>query len=324
MMINHEEQSMSHQADWFHECKWGVFCHYLGSPPSTSGSSLTADDWNRQVDAFDARGLAAQLESVGARYFFITIGQGSGHYLAPNRTYDRLTGIQPSKCSERDLVADLYTEFAPRGIRLLVYSTTDGSWADRKARAGLGMQTHWNDGPDFDWSKSRNPDFLRNWEAVNREWSKRWGNMVAGWWIDGCYHADVRFPEHEEPNFHSFARALRAGNQDAIIAFNPGVKTPVICCTDEDDFTAGEVAKDLPECPGRWVRLGGHRAQYHVLTYLGEYWCKGEPRFPDEMVVGYTKHVTGKGGVITWDVPIAGNGLIPAACIAQLGALRSI
>ena len=64
------------------------------------------------------------------------------------------------------------------------------------------------------------------------------------------------------------------------------------------------IAAALPECLGAWVERNGHRARYHVLSYLGESWCKGEPRFPDELVVGYTKHVTSKGGVVTWDVPI--------------------
>ena len=32
--------------------------------------------------------------------------------------------------------------------------------------------------------------FQRNWEAIVKEWSDRWGKKVHGWWIDGCY-----FPE---------------------------------------------------------------------------------------------------------------------------------
>ena len=74
---------------------------------------------NRQMDGFDAEGLAGQLEQVGASYFVITLGQGSGHYCAPNATYDALTGVTPSKCSRRDLVAALYDALHPRGIRLM-------------------------------------------------------------------------------------------------------------------------------------------------------------------------------------------------------------
>ena len=125
---------------WFADCGWGVFCHYLAnSPGGANDPEMTADKWNQQIDSFDVKGLAEQLESVSARYFFITIGQGSGHFCAPNETYDRLTGVQPSKCSERDLVSDLHAELEPIGIKLLVYSAAAIGWADREARVGMGL-----------------------------------------------------------------------------------------------------------------------------------------------------------------------------------------
>ena len=311
---------MNRDTDWFAQCGWGVFCHYLTS------AETSAEEWNARVDAFDVKGLAEELRSVGAPYFFITIGQGSGHYCAPNETYDRISGIRPSKCARRDLISDLYSALHPLGIELLVYVPADGSFADREARKGLKMPVHWNDGPvDWEqpsqWVQFRWVQYMRNWEAICRDWSVRWKNKVRGWWIDGCYHADIRYPEREEPNFRSFAAALRAGNRDALVAFNPGVLTPVICHTEHEDYTAGEVATALPVCPGPWVEKQGHRARYHVLSYLGENWCKGPPRFPEELIVGYTKHVTSKGGVVTWDVPIRKSGLIPEEFMEQLTIL---
>ena len=49
------------------------------------------------VDGFDVERLAEQLESVGARYYLITIGQNSGYYLSPNATYDRFVGRAPGR-----------------------------------------------------------------------------------------------------------------------------------------------------------------------------------------------------------------------------------
>lgn len=286
---------------------------------------MPAEAWNQQVDAFDAKGLAQQLQSVGARYFFITIGQGSGHFCAPNETYDRLTGIRPSKCSRRDLVSDIHSELDPLGIKLLVYAPSEMAWADPEARPGLKMTHNHNDlGSDGKklgyaiWREHRQVDYMKNAEAILAEWSSRWGKKVAGWWIDGCYEAEYRFPEDDPPNFQTLAAALRAGNPDAIVAFNSGVKTPVICTSVHDDYTAGEVSRALPVCPGAWVEKDGHQARYHVLSFLGDFWCRGEPRFPDELVIGYTRHVTGKGGVVTWDVPIQKDGLIPEPFIRQL------
>lgn len=311
---------------WFADCGWGVFCHWLGALPSSDGgATLSADAWNCRVDAFDVQGLGRQLEAIGAPYFFITIGQNSGHYIAPNEVYDRYVGIQPSKCSRRDLVADLYADLHPRGIELLVYLPSGAPAAEPVAVSRL----EWEWGYEGGWppvggtrrTGKRLTEFQKKWEEVIREWSTRWGRKVRGWWIDGCYFADEMYRHSDAPNFGSFAAALKAGNPDALVAFNPGVLTPVVCHAEDEDYTAGEIAAALPECPGAWVETNGHKARYHVLSYLGECWCKGSPRFPDELVVGYTKHVTGHGGVVTWDVPIEQSGLIPAAFAEQLQVL---
>lgn len=317
---------MKDRTKWFAECGWGVLCHWLGAPPSSAGGAdLTAEMWNAQVDGFDVEGLAAQLEAVRAPYFFITIGQNSGHFLAPNATYDKYVGIEPSKCSRRDLVSDLHKVLHPRGIQLLVYLPSGAPAADPVAVKQLGWEWGFEGGWPGSWGAKRTgkrlAEFQQKWEQVIREWSLRWGNKVRGWWIDGCYFADEMYRHDDAPNFDSFAAALRAGNSDSIVTFNPGVRVPIICHSEQEDYTAGEVDRSLPECPGTWVEINGHKARYHVLSYLGEYWCKGAPRFPDSLVAGYTKHVTGKGGVMTWDVPIEQSGLIATAFIAQLSVI---
>jgi hypothetical protein len=266
--------------------------------------------------------LARQLEAIGAPYYFTTIGQNSGHYCAPNATYDSLVGIKPSKCSRRDLVSDLYDALAPRGIRLLVYLPSGAPAADAVAMKQLG----WKWGFVGEWPAAwggertglRLAEFQLKWEAVIREWSLRWGQKVLGWWFDGCYFADEMNRHPDAPNFRSFAAAAKAGNPDSLVAFNPGVLVPIISLTEHEDYTAGEISGAFPVCPGRWV--GG--AQYHILSYLGSNWCRGdEPRFPDEFVIGYTKHVNEKGGVVTWDMPITAEGVLPQPFVRQLTAL---
>ena len=125
--------------DWFHQAKWGVMTHYLGAPPSSKGGAeLTAEAWNEQVNRFDVTAFADQLASTGARYLLFTIGQNSGHFCAPNATYDKLVGITPSKCSRRDLIADLAVALAMRNIRLMVYLPSGAPAADPVARQKLG------------------------------------------------------------------------------------------------------------------------------------------------------------------------------------------
>ena len=90
-------QAAGGKADWLHEARWGVMTHYLGAPPSSAGGAeLTDEAWNEQVDAVDVGRLADQIASTGARYLLFTLGQNSGHYCAPNATYDKIVGIAPA------------------------------------------------------------------------------------------------------------------------------------------------------------------------------------------------------------------------------------
>jgi hypothetical protein len=65
----------------------------------------------------------------------------------------------------------------------------------------------------------------------------------------------------------------------------------------------------------------GGTAQYHLLTYLGEFWGRGDPRFAPDFVGAATRHVNAQGGVMTWDVPISSDGAIPASVLRCLGSM---
>lgn len=327
---SHGTAAEAARTDWLSQAGWGVMTHYLGAAPSSAGGAeLTAEAWNAQIDAFDVEGLAEQLASSGAKYLLFTLGQNSGHYCAPNATYDRLVGIQPSKCSRRDLIADLSKSLKSKNIRLMVYLPSGAPAADHVARREL----QWRWGSPGGWQLPGEPlggrlaEFQRKWEAIIREWSERWGRDVSGWWIDGCYFADQMYRFDEPPNFASFAAALRAGNPDAIVAFNPGVMVPVVPHSKYEDYAAGEV--DLPrlpdavaQCSNRWLERDGVRVQFHILTFLGSSWCQGErPVETDEKMIGYTRSVVDKGGAITFDVPIQKSGLIPQPFVDQLRAI---
>jgi len=313
---------MTVDTDWFRDAQWGLLCHYLGAAPSTAGGAeLTAEAWNRQVDRFNLAGLVRQLVQMRPGYFFLSIGQNSGHYCAPNDTYDELVGIKPSKCSRRDLVTELAETLEPHGIRLMVYLPAGAPAADPVAVQRLGWEWGFEGGWPHGWSNrtgKRLADFQRNWEAVIREWSLRWGRLIHGWWIDGCYFADEMYRHKDEPNFASFAAALKAGNPDSLVAFNPGVKIPIVRHSEYEDYTAGEIDRALPEVTGRWV----DGAQLHILTYAGANWCRAdEPRFCDELVTAYTKYVNRQQGTITWDLPITQAGLVPEPFVRQMVSL---
>jgi len=300
------------RAAWMREARWGVMTHYLAATVARD-TETGVEEWNRLIDNFDVDGLAKQLAAARAGYLLITLGQNSGFYLSPNKTYDRLTGIRPSKCSRRDLIADLYEALEPKGIKLMVYLPAGAPDRDPAAMKALG----WKKGPH------RNREFQLKWETVIREWSERWGEKVAGWWFDGCYWPNKMYRFPDAPNFASFAAAARAGNPDSIVAFNRGVIYPILSITPQEDYTAGEIND-----PGR-LRCRGRTfacsevdgAQYHMLSYLGKRWARPPLRFSDEEAIRYTRRIVAGGGAVTWDVPIQPGGLISEEFVKQLKVL---
>jgi hypothetical protein len=300
------------RAAWMKHARWGVMTHFLADwIASTSGDAMTVEKWNALIDHFDTEGLAAQLESVGAGYYLISIGQNSGYFLSPNAAYDKIVGITPSKLSRRDLVADLAASLQKRHIRLMVYLPSGAPNGDAVAKQAL----QWQNGP------FRNAEFQRKWEEIIREWSTRWGTKVSGWWFDGCYWPNAMYRSSDGPNFVSFAAAARAGNPGSVLAFNPGVLYRTISITPEDDYVAGEVDKPDQIQIKRVADGKADGAQVHMLSFLGTQWGRGTPRFTTDQVVGFSKTVIDAGGVVTWDTPIQRNGTFAQPFVDQLTAI---
>jgi len=316
------------RSDWFKGKKWGLFTHFLAAPASSAlGAETSAEEWNKRVNMFDVDLLAKDLIETGADFCCITIGQNSGHYCAPNATYDRLTGITPTKCSGRDLVGDLADRLENEGIDVLVYTPAGAPAAEPQAITTLkwewGYEGEWPTSPCTVRTMKRLAEFQLNWEAVLRDWSLRWGNRVKGWWVDVCYFSEEMYNHPDSPNFKSFTDAMRAGNPDAVIALNTGLDTPFEILSDYDDYTAGEVGYSLPLAIGWDDSIEAFNKkikskQLNVLSYLGRTWGQGSPRFSDELVIGYTKYILAKGGIFMWDIPLQANGSMPGDYKKQL------
>ena len=291
---------------------WGVMTHYLADWQARINKlEMNLDQWNRMVDGFDVEGMAKRLEQVGAGHYQLSIGQNSGYYLSPNAVYDKIVGITPSKCSKRDLVADFYEPLHKRDIKLMVYLPSGAPAGDKTACAAL----EWTNGP------YPNRNFQRKWGQVIAEWSTVWGEKVVGWWFDGCYFPNSMYRSVNPPNFASFAAAARAGNAQSAVAFNPGVIYRLISVSPDEDYTAGEIDKPDQVAVRRSAdgRIDG--TQLHMLSFLGETWGMGAPRFSADQVIGFTRKIRDVGGSVTWDVPVAMDGSIADGFMEQLTAL---
>jgi hypothetical protein len=301
---DHANADGAHNADWFRDAKYGAFMHFL--PGNDEQLALT--------DKFDTRALARQLEEVGAKYFIITIYQNSGYFISPNAAYNRRTGYKPGeKCSKRDLPLDLYKALHPKGIRLMVYVTSQTPNRDARAQKAFGL-------PEGAIDQPLDLEFAAKWAKVIREWSDRYGDKLSGWWFDGCYE-HVHF---NDAIADVYAKAAKHGNPKALVAFNPGVK--VIRWTKAEDYTAGETNEPLEVVPtSRW--LDG--AQWHALTYVGSGWATRITRYTSDQWARWISAVTANGGVVTLDMgpnydPNAGPiGSLAQAQVDQIKAVKA-
>jgi hypothetical protein len=266
-----------------------------------------------RVADFDVEFLADQLASMGVKYFVITLGQNSGYMNAPNAVYDRYTGYAPGeRCSQRDLPMDLHAALAPRGIRLMLYLPCQVPNRDVRAQEAFGLPQGPKDQPI-------DVEFARKWAEVIQEWSDRYGDKVSGWWFDGGYK-HIHFNDEIAD---VYAAAVRHGNPDAIITFNPGVS--LIRHTRAEDYTAGELNEPLEVRPdSRWV----DGSQWHALTFLGSMWGRRDIRYSNEQWIDWVRAVTENEGVVTLDMgpnydPEQGPvGALAPEQVAQVRAIR--
>lgn len=296
------EKMLNPHTRWLREARWGFFTHYLPHMPSDKvPDDMTGKLWNKKVNSFRVADFGDQLSEIRAPYFFITIGQGGGYYCSPNSCFEPVFGPPEGRVTDRDLVAELAADLIPRGIKMCVYLS---------AKRGLE-------------SAEQREAYLK----MIREWSLRWGTSISAWWIDGGV-----LPSREV--YQAYTDAYKAGNKDALLAYNTGpigmtrdLKKPA---TDLEDYLAGETNWHLPVSGYRpWDQkeyyLGPNISgdQLHFLTFLGTFWGTGDPRFPDELVNGWTKHTNLHGGTISWDVPLHDHGIIPDKHFRQLKVLSN-
>ena len=314
------------RTEWMYQKKWGVFIHQLhrqinvSTHPKSMGKETS---WNEAIDDFDCELFASQLHEVGAGWCVVTIMQQTKHMIAPNETFDKITGYQPGEaCAKTDFIEKMYDALSKYDIDLILYYTGDGPIADEQAKKAFGA--YHIDG------KPLTEEFVQKWADVAREYSLRYGKKVKGWWQDGMWIGYT--PEL----LKIYADAFHAGNPDAVIASN------FYGCLDEfgnfvtmprkgcpyDDFTAGELVHlgAVPYAPD--IALTGCR--WHALSFLGvpevEYDGWGEPgsKYTPGWMYDYVDKIHKKGGIITLDICAYRDGHIDEEQMRVLRVLKTV
>ena len=292
----------SHPAErsaWNPSWRIGMFLHFL---PGGDGAA-------KAQETFDVEKLADQIASTRVDYFVLTIYQNSGWFNAPNAEYDRVTGYKSGeRCSERDIPLLMADALAKRGVALFLYVTGQVPNRDERAQKAFGLAT----GPD---DQKLSVEFAQKWSAVFREWSLRYGDKVAGWWVDGCYE----WCDFNEEIAAIYRDALKAGNPNAVVAFNPGVKRAEWTTS---DYTAGEINEPFAEIDLA-PETNGQKTQ--ILTYLGERWGMPGSRFTYREWSRWLEKAIPSGAALTFDTGLIPDGETPGVFSDEaLAHLRSM
>ena len=316
-------------SEWFYERGFGIFVHLLASDvnnPNSHRSYGKQTSWDECLNEFDCEVFAEEVKQTGAGYVILTVMQVTKYMLAPNETFNRVTGYKNGEaCPSFDFIERIYESLHKRDIDLMLYFTGDGPANDEIAGNAFGYRGFHPNGTKV------TKEFVEKWSAVLREYSLRYGKKVKGWWLDGT-PGIIGYDDMELLSI--LTDAARAGNPDAICACNHFgvlgdygvVRKQVLCGTPCCDYTAGEMVyfEDVPAAPF----IGEQR--WHILTHLGksktmyEYsgWgCEGT-RYSAEYMQDYYRKVHAHGGVISVDVCVYRDGHIDPEQIVVLSQMK--
>ncbi|MBO7725081.1 MAG: hypothetical protein J6S40_01305, partial [Thermoguttaceae bacterium] len=149
------------------------------------------------------------------------------------------------------------------------------------------------------------PELAQKWAEALRYWSALYGEKVFAWRVEGC-RAELGFGEETAALFRD---ALRSGNPNALVTFDPGEGAPDWKCS---DFTAGKTCG--PPAADGFAAADADGRKTQILTCLGESWEANVPRLSADAWTAWAKSAADAGAALTLE-----SGLTTAEGIAGPG-----
>ena len=291
------------RTDWFSDAGFGLFIHWTTHSMPLNGEKKRYQDAVRdfQLDKF-----VEQVVNSGAKFVFFTTSWAEMKLPFP---LDELDKIVPDHTCERDLIGELSDALEKHGIKLLIYFNGDGS-----------LDPEWQEATGFKTDHKKHAEYCYK---VTEAISKKYGKKLHGWCIDCCYEPDVCGGTGLRYDYERYAKALRSGNENSIVAFN----FRGTCGWTSDwgkgiaDFQAGE-ENDISLLPKN--RFDGEgETQWFALCWMDEFWVHekmGEPipQHSNQNVLDYVKAIREKGGVFAYNCAVYQEGLIADKTYEQL------
>ena len=301
------------KAEWM-SGKYGIMVHYLPGIYSYKdcGKCMTC---NEMADDFDVVKFVDEVKNMGADWIIFPFGQNSGFYWSYNAVIEK---YMPNICSKRDLVFEIAVEAKRRGLKFIAYLPSEVDANTALLRAAFG------------WDLSADKKvFMERWTEVVRYYALKFGDLLDGWWIDGCYNStevdSCRTNDWTSERFdeRKWFEALRAGNENRITAMNNGANR-MSYVFDREEYLPGE-CDDLGKYPWDY---NSTQKQWHTLIWLDCFWMhkkKGKiepPRFSDEDLAAYLKKCFEKKGAVTMNIGIYENGTLAPETVKQIHNIK--
>ncbi len=303
------------RTDWFKDAGYGLFCHWHSQSVNADGSKK---DYYTAVKEFDVNAFANQVDEAGAKFVIFTLIHGRHELAFPSAVMDSICPEHTS--TQRDLYADMFTALNAKGIRMMFY------WNMHATKE----EPDWHDGSKWATDKAW---FVQKQYDLVEEIGNRYGDKLAGWWLDHCYDNDPRLPADVRNwgakfDFAKYAVKLRSGNTNRIVTFNfrwkfwgcdwgKGIM----------DYQAGEDGLENNWIPAsRFAGEGG--TQWFACDATDDpNWMHLKPgvikpRYATERVISYIQNVISNQGVFAYNCAMYNNGKIAEDTMVQLRAVK--
>lgn len=202
---------------WMADLPYGFFFHWNSKSMPQAGEPLLYED---AVNQFDVNRFARTVFECGGKLVFFTTSWAEYYFPAPIQAID---SILPGRTTQRDLIADLSSALDKYDIRLILYY-----------HVGHGDKEWWD---KQHYTRNDAGNLFTNVEKIVGEISLRYGNRLAGLWMDdgiGYYPNGA--------SFERIAKAAKSGNKDWVICFNSWILPKL---TEFQDYYAGELGLSL-------------------------------------------------------------------------------
>ncbi len=310
------------RAFWLNQPPFGIMVHYIPIIANHDGSFHP--DWNQCVNNFDVSNFCDKIAETGAKWLIMPFGQNSGEYISPNPELAKYIGLK--YFTDRDLMLDIACELKKKGIRLVAYLPSEVWCHEEHIQNALG----WNIDP------VDKTVFMERWYKVIEYWGNKFGDLLSGWWFDGCYTAADKPFIPEGKNGWSNARfdknkwfaAARAENADRAVSLCPGANL-MEYVWDEEDYLSGEM-NELLGPPNRLpVNI-----RSHGLVWLECFWGHSPeqgkdfsgtiaaPRFSINELTEWIEKFRLRGGGCTINIGIYRDGSLPKKSIQFLSEVN--